>query len=177
LIILKEGNKGMKKIIFLIVILLILQSCNYRIIFTKYAPCYFVIQYIDVDLKVKEFIEDVYNHPEKLKDIKANYPEFYDSTYFYLNLNDTIYINKLIGFIDKFKKIEDYNKYYNVKVEGKLERLGYPKEIKIEENMRYSISLEKGVKEINFLFFKENNTTYKLFDIRGGPGSLDYQVW
>jgi hypothetical protein len=159
----------MKKIIFLVIILL--QSCNYNEI-----SYYFPWKY-HVNSKVKYFINDIYENPEKLRDIKNNYPEFYDSTIIYKHFKDTVYINKVIKFINnKFQKIVATKKYITVDMEGQLSNYGYPKGFDIPMEKRYDVSLEKDKIYLEFFFVKEDDGTYKIFDLGVGPGLVDYYI-
>jgi hypothetical protein len=83
----------MKSIIFYLLILFSLISC---IRFSKIDK--------DIDARILEFGEEIVKNPEKLYDIKNNFPKIYNEEYTRTRLKDHLVIDYLINFIkESFK--------------------------------------------------------------------------
>jgi hypothetical protein len=161
------------KILLIIACILLCQSCRiYWDIHHYLFHCFTCMN--NVEPKINKIVLDIYDHPEKLKDIKENYPEFYDSKIIYSQLKDPSYINKLIKSINGIKKEKACNELFNHGIGDDLTGYGYPENIMIEQSKRYLVFLLKDKIFIDFFFIRENDTLFKIFDIRGGPGVIDH---
>ncbi|MFA6572133.1 MAG: hypothetical protein WCT77_12975 [Bacteroidota bacterium] len=60
--------------------------------------------------KLYEIANDIILHPEKVLDLKSNYPKYYNDEYISSNMKDSIKINKIYRYIENLfqKKSEIY---------------------------------------------------------------------
>ncbi len=78
--------------ISLLLAMLLLSSCNY------------VYKNIFIDSDIRALAYDVLDHPDKLTDVKSNYPQFYDSLVISWKMNDSNRIKeRIIDIKEKLK--------------------------------------------------------------------------
>lgn len=158
-------NKKMKKNIFILFIAIVLHltSC-YTLTYKDYD-----IKEYDIEERLWKFAVDILENPDKIRNLKNNYPDIYNEEYIYDKLRETSKdaneINELMSYI----KNDFANRNYNTEI-GRLDFNpygvdDYKKHIKYQELKRdelYGFFIEKRGKGIRFVFLRNNNKYYIL---------------
>ncbi len=115
---------------------------------------------------IKPFVKKLVNNPIRVKDMKTNYPEFYNDSLIYKELKDTNVINKIYDFIYK-NDLKDYDRLRWYQNDLSLLSFCNYQEIEKIGNIKdfYILGCEKRAYTLMLIFFKKNNYyfLYKIY--------------
>jgi hypothetical protein len=147
----------MKKILCFCLIVFSLASCR--------------TYYIKVDKRLESFANDVIEHPEKLRDIKNNYPEYYNEKYIDESLLTSSYVSRLISYINnEYKKIDEGiiicdASYSNASIKylNSISRKKY--DFTSDEVIGFAFYKEKANRGVEFAIIHPDSSHFYIFKI------------
>ena len=142
----------MKKIISLIILLFFISSCN-----------------DEIDDKLKSFVYDLIENPEKIINLNKFYPNYYNYEFSYKGLfGDSIQLKRIENNLRAYFNKNDNNfkikKINDSSIIDIFKKQGYS----ITKENCYSYNFQQKLNEIYIIFRKENNQ-YFIFFIDVGP--------
>ncbi len=121
--------------------------------------------------KLRNFADDITTNPQKLRNLKGNFPDFYNPDCISKDLTDSITVDELVNFINldfNFIKENYHFQYYTHQSKSYIQWIKTQRKCScsIDSIDFLSLYMKKTEYQIELIFF-QCDSTYKIFYING----------